>query len=106
MDALIDELTAALGADAVLTGEAAAERATSPWTRLGTPRALLRPKTTEEVSTALRICHAAGAPVSAWGGKTGLVSGARAEGEIALSLDRMNAIEEIDRVGTTMTVQA
>ena len=105
-DALIDELTAALGADAVLTGEAAAERAKSPWTRLGTPRALLRPRTTEEVSAALRICHAVGAPVSAWGGKTGLVSGARAEGEIALSLDRMNAIEEIDTVGTTMTVQA
>jgi FAD/FMN-containing dehydrogenase len=41
------------------------------------------------------------------GGKTGLVSGARAAaGEVALSLERMNRIEGIDARGRTMTVQA
>jgi len=41
------------------------------------------------------------------GGKTGLVSGARASsGEIALSLERMHAIEQLDVRGRTMTVQA
>src|SRR6185295_9485329 len=41
-----------------------------------------------------------------WGGRTGLVEGANAEGAIALSLERMNAIEEIDAAGSIMVVQA
>src|SRR6185295_5298900 len=41
-----------------------------------------------------------------WGGRTGLVEGANAEGAIALSLERMNAVEEIDAAGSIMVVQA
>ena len=55
----------------------------------------------------LRLCHAAGQPVVTEGGKTGLVSGALAgPGEIALSLERMNRIEQLDARSRTMTVQA
>lgn len=106
MDILLADLRALLGADHVLTGEAATGWAFSPWTRLGAPRAILRPATTQEVSGILRLACAAGAPVVPWGGRTGLVDGAFAEGALALSLDRMAAIEEIDPVGATMTVQA
>jgi len=104
--ALIQALTAALPEGAVLTGEAAQERAVSNWSRMGTPIALVRPGSTEEVSTALRLCHESGVPVSAWGGKTGLVHGAFADGAVALSLERMAAIEAVDPVGATITVQA
>jgi FAD/FMN-containing dehydrogenase len=41
-----------------------------------------------------------------WGGRTGLVDGCQAEGAVALSLERMNAVEEIDAAASTMTVQA
>ncbi len=41
-----------------------------------------------------------------WGGKTGLVEGGEADGHVALSLERMNRIEEIDTLGGTMSVQA
>src|SRR5208337_2228006 len=41
-----------------------------------------------------------------WGGKTGLVEGANADGAFALSLERMNRIESIDPAGGTMTVEA
>lgn len=106
MDSLLADLEALLGVEHVLTGAAATGWAFSPWTRLGAPRAILRPVTTQEVSGILRLAHAAGAAVVPWGGRTGLVDGAFAEDALALSLDRMAAIEEIDPVGATMTVQA
>ena len=41
-----------------------------------------------------------------WGGKTGLVEGGNADGALALSLERMNRVLEIDAVAATMTVEA
>jgi FAD/FMN-containing dehydrogenase len=106
MKILLDELHAALGPGGVLIGDDAAERAFSPWGPLGTPLAVIRPANTEGVSAALRIASAHGVPVSAWGGKTGLVEGAYADGILALSLDRMAAIEQLDPAASTMVVQA
>ncbi|MBI3676194.1 MAG: FAD-binding oxidoreductase [Proteobacteria bacterium] len=74
--------------------------------RLGTPIAILRPKSTQEVSACLRLCHEARQAVVPWGGRTGLVGGASSDGAIALSLERMNRIEDIDVEGATMTVEA
>jgi FAD/FMN-containing dehydrogenase len=68
---------------------------------------MLRPQNTAEVSEILKICQAAGQPVVAQGGKTGLVQGCVAtEQEIALPLERMNNIEDIDSASHTMTVEA
>ncbi|PKQ03187.1 MAG: FAD-binding oxidoreductase [Alphaproteobacteria bacterium HGW-Alphaproteobacteria-11] len=105
-DDLIQKLQAALGDQGVLTGKDAEEKAVGGWSKLGVPAAVLRPASTEEVSKALKICHAAGEGVVPWGGKTGLVEGGEAQGHIALSLERMNKIEEIDATGGTMSVQA
>lgn len=105
-DAVIEALRQALGDAGVLTGEAAAEKAFTPWGPLGDPIAVLRPASTEEVARALEIAAAHRVPVSAWGGKTGLVEGTYADGILALSLERMAAIEAIDAASSTMTVQA
>jgi FAD/FMN-containing dehydrogenase len=105
-EALIGDLTEALGPGGVLVGDEAKERAVSNWSRMGTPVALVRPSSTEEVATVLRLCNAAGMPVTAWGGKTGLVHGGFSDGAIALSLERMAAVEEVDAMGGTITVQA
>lgn len=71
------------------------------------PRALLRPRTTEEVATALRLCNAAGVPVIAQGGMTGLAGGANPGGnEIAISLELIRGIEEVDTASATMVVKA
>ena len=106
MEDLIAELQAALAPGGVLTGAAAAERPRGPWTRLGEPLAILRPVSTQEVSTILKLVSAAGAAVTPWGGCTGLVDGCLADGTLALSLERMAAIESIDATAGTMTVQA
>jgi len=71
------------------------------------PQIILLPRNTDEVSGILKVCSAAGQPVVPLGGRTGLANGHfRTAGELGLSLERMNAIEEIDTHNRTMTVQA
>lgn len=107
MDDLIGQLKVALGPGEVLEGPDALAKSHGALARpLGTPIAVLTPTSTREVSTILRLCHAAHQPVVPWGGKTGLVDGGVADGALALSLERMNRIEEIDALGATMTVEA
>lgn len=106
MDRLISDLRAALAPGGVLTGAEAAEHPRGPWTRLGEPLAILRPVSTREVSAILRLATAAGVAVIPWGGCTGLVDGCLADRGLALSLERMAAIEGVDPVAGTMTVQA
>jgi FAD/FMN-containing dehydrogenase len=106
MDRLLDALADLLGRGHVAVGADALAGAFSPWTRLGAPHAVLRPASTQEVAGVMRLLHAAGTPVVPWGGRTGLVDGAQAEGMIALSFERMRAVQEVDRAGATMTVEA
>ncbi|MBT3426554.1 MAG: FAD-binding oxidoreductase [Gammaproteobacteria bacterium] len=103
MSQLIESLQSQLGEKGVLTGDLLAEK----FIPHGCPAALLRPQTTEEVSQALKLCHEASQSVIPYGGLTGLVEAtASDQSEIAISLERMNQIEEIDIESRTMTVQA
>ena len=108
MDDLLETLGDVVGAGGVLTGADVSSRASGIWRSEGIEaRAILRPRTTEQVSRILAICNEAGQPVVAHGGLTGLVEGAVTQSEeIALSLERMNAIEEVNPVERTMTVQS
>ena len=108
MDSLIAELRAALGPDAVLTGACVGERAAGIWRHDHVVAgAIVRPATTDEVSTVLRLCHAAGQTVVTHGGLTGLVEGALASPhDIVLSTERMTAIESVNATDRTMCVQA
>ncbi|MDX1592874.1 MAG: FAD-binding oxidoreductase [Gammaproteobacteria bacterium] len=68
---------------------------------------LLAPSTTAEVAEVVRLCHAAGVAVVPQGGNTGLCGGGLPrDGEVLLSLGRMNRVREIDPVNFTMTVEA
>ncbi len=60
-----------------------------------TPLAVVRPANTHEVSQIVTLANETGTPVVPISGNTGLAGGARAEGAIMLSLERMNAIREI-----------
>jgi FAD/FMN-containing dehydrogenase len=65
------------------------------------------PRSTADVSEILRICHADGLPVTPQGGMTGFVGGGvPSVHSLVLSMERMRAIEEIDRAAAVMTVQA
>jgi len=68
---------------------------------------LLKPVTTEEVSRALAICNETSTPVVPQGGNTGLVGGQIPfNGEVLLSLERLNHIRHVDKAGANMIVEA
>ena len=108
MDKVIAELIDALGEKQVLLGDDVHNRSAGIW-RMDTikAKAIVRPRSTEEVSTALKICNARGQSVIAHGGLTGLVESAiTSEDDIALSLEAMDKIEEINMIDRTMLVES
>ena len=109
MPAIIDLLIKTFGKDHLLTHDEAADRVASNWRQHENLDclALLRPKTTGQISKMLQICNEFDQPVVPHGGLTNVVGGvATKPGEIALSLERMNQIEEINVQDKTVTVQA
>jgi FAD/FMN-containing dehydrogenase len=107
---ILHDLVRAAGDGQVSTGEAIEPRYLGDWmVRIagGAPLAVVRPRTTAEVASVLRACHAAGVPVVPQGGLTGLAGGATpVNGCVVLSLERMTGVEEIDPAAATMTVLA
>ncbi|WP_438392907.1 FAD-binding oxidoreductase [Caballeronia sp. DA-9] len=106
-NAAVTALREALGADVVSLPHEFAGRRNSDSSRMpcDEPLALIRPRTTEQVATVMRICHEHRQPVVTQGGLTGLAGGAcLLGGEVALSLELMNGVEAIDEVGAAMTV--
>lgn len=67
---------------------------------------LLKPGTTEEVARILSTCNAAGVAVLPQGGNTGLVGGSTPQGEVLISLKRMNQIRAIDPDNDSLTCEA
>ncbi len=107
-DIVVKALIERLGADCVLTGDDVHSRSAGIW-RSDTiqAKAIVRARSTEEVSEAMKICHAHDQTVVAHGGLTGLVKASlTAPDDVVISLERMNAIEEIDAVNRTATVQS
>ena len=108
MQDLIASLRQSLEPSAVLTGEQLGDKYSVDYTAENphAPLAVLRPKTTEEVAAIMRACHAAEQPVVIQGGLTGLSGGATPRpGEIAISLERMSGITDVDADALTLTAR-
>ena len=117
MQALLNLLRAIVGSAHVLT-----EGDLSAWTQdwrkreRGHALAVLRPATTEEVACIVKTCAAyaarhpdAGLSLVPQGGNTGLVVGSTPDQsgrQIVLSLQRMNAVRQLDAANLTVTVEA
>ena len=101
---LLDQIAALIGAAHVRPPEDAPGH---DWTGhyRWRPQALVRPGTTAEVAEVLRLCAAAGAGVVPLGGNTGLNGGTAAEGQVMLSLERLNAIA-VNPAARTVTAGA
>ena len=108
MDSIVQSLEQISGEGSVLVGEDVASRAVGIWRPQSIDaKAIVRPRSTEEVSEILKHCHSNDQVVIAHGGRTGLVEGAdTVSSDLILSLERMNQIEDVDVVNRTMTVQA
>ena len=109
MQTHIDALTELLGAEQLLTGSNIGERYQVDWSKEAPhmPELVVRPRDTADVSTLLRYCNEHKLPVVPQGGLTGLAGGATPQaGEIALSLERLTGVTELDEASMTMTVRA
>lgn len=97
---LIDELRTALPADRLVTDPgvvAGYVHDEAEWAPHGTPVAVVRPRTAEDVQAVVAACIRHRSPVVARGAGTGLSGGANAiDGGVVLSFDLMNAIREIN----------
>jgi FAD/FMN-containing dehydrogenase len=105
----LSQLQRKLGAQAVLLGEDVPARNGNDWSASlpQTPLAVVRPVDAAGVSDAVLACRKAGLCYVPQGGLTGLCRGAAPEaGWVAISLERMVGIEEIDPASATMTVRA
>jgi len=105
---MIEALRAIVGDAGVLEAADVATRSAGAYRQDNLKaQALVRPKSTGEVSQVMRWCHDHGVPVVTQGGLTGLVHGAdAAPTEVILSVERMRTIEAIDPRQRTATVQA
>ncbi len=95
----ISALAGVVGSRHVLAGGEDLSAYAKDWTRdlVHVPAAVVKPGTTAEVSRLLALCHERRIPVTPQGGRTGMSGGALAvHGGVALSLERLNAIREID----------
>jgi FAD/FMN-containing dehydrogenase len=103
MSDIVASLQEILSKGAVITGADLEQRNTQGFV----PKALVRPASTEDVVEILKLCHAHNQTIVPQGGLTGLVNGTDTRSDdIAISMERMNKIEEIDPESRTMTVQA
>ncbi|HEX7871560.1 MAG TPA: FAD-binding oxidoreductase [Sphingobium sp.] len=93
----------------VAAGDAIGERYRLDISRkyASSPAFAVKPANTAEVSAVVKLAHEARVPVTVIGGQSGTCAAAvPTDGGIALSLERMNQVVEIDHLSMTMTVEA
>ncbi|WP_114239073.1 FAD-binding oxidoreductase [Dyella sp. C9] len=108
-DARLAELADRLPNLRLLTDPADLEHYGRDWTRRWTPKplAVVLPGDVAEVQVIVRWANAYGVALVPSGGRTGLSGGAvAANGELVLSLERMNRVLGFDAVDRTLSVQA
>lgn len=111
VDELQQALADALGSDLVLTNTQDMERYCSDWhgdVKSGAI-AVIRPRTTQDVSQAVKTCADLNLAIIPQGGNTGLVLGATPDNptsQVVISLERMNRVRSIDSDDFSAVVEA
>ena len=104
---VLSKITDIIGQAHVLTGVDASAYG-KDWTGAytSTPLAVLRPANTAEVAAILKIANETRTPVVPASGRTGLTGATLAQDALMLSVERLNAISDINVAGRTATVGA
>jgi FAD/FMN-containing dehydrogenase len=106
---VLDALTAAVGAEHVLTDPEVVGGYIVDWTgrfRGSTP-AVVRPGSHAEVAAVVRICDGARVAIVPQGGNTGLVGGSvPLAGEVVVNMRRLDALGPVDGTGAQVTAGA
>ncbi|MEZ2126963.1 MULTISPECIES: FAD-binding oxidoreductase [unclassified Sinorhizobium] len=104
-------LIEALGVEVILSDPEAMEKYLHDWhgDATGSALAIIRPRSTDEVAAAMRVCGELGLKVVPQGGNTGLVLGAlpqSAANNVVISLERLNKVRSVRADDFSMTVEA
>ena len=105
----VDALADIVGGDHVLTEPSMVAGYTTDWTGrfIGAHTVVVRPGSTDEVAAVVGLCRHEGISIVPQGGNTGLVGGSvPLNGEIVVSLRRLNAIDVPDVVSRSIVVGA
>ncbi|MDX8497244.1 FAD-binding oxidoreductase [Mesorhizobium sp. VK4C] len=108
---LLDALAGAVGRNGLTAEPAGMAKYLGDWAGdyRGGALAVLRPAWVTEVQALMRLCSELGLGVIPQGGNTGLVSGAidtKGAGRVVISLERLNAIRQIDTENFTLQADA
>lgn len=104
-EALIEQLSAIVGADKVRTDADSLETFGKDWTKIypPNPTAIAFPKTTQQVADIVKLANEHKIALVPSGGRTGLSAGAvAANGEVVVSFDYMNQISGFSSVDRTV----
>lgn len=105
---LEERLRAALGPRGVVTDPAELAPHLEEWRRRarGATPFMVLPASTQEAALVVRACAEAGVAITPQGGNTGLVGGQVPDGEVLVSLRRMNRIRSVDADADALTAEA
>ncbi len=109
MNRIAQALVGIVGADNVFVGADIEERYRVDILAhyRSSPAFAVRPGSTAEVATIVKLADQENLSITPLGGRTGVVGGGICEdGAIVLSMERMSKIQEIDTASMTMTVEA
>ncbi len=109
MAVLIDDLVDIVGTANVLTRQDVVDGFVNDWTGRfsGRTPAVVRPADTAEVARIVQLCVETGTAIVPQGGNTGLVGGGvPLDGELVVSLRRLDSLGPVDRVGHQVTAGA
>ncbi|MGB0496550.1 MAG: FAD-binding oxidoreductase [Kangiellaceae bacterium] len=108
-NAHIELLREIVGSDYLLNDKDSLDHYGQDWSRLYSPSTSLvvRPANTQEVSAVIKVANEYNIAVVPSGGRTGLSGGAVAtDGEIVLSLERLNQISNFNKIDRSVTCGA
>ncbi|WP_240312720.1 FAD-binding oxidoreductase [Flavihumibacter solisilvae] len=104
----LEQLKSIVGAEYVFTDEESFQKYGRDETEnlLFYPEVVVKPRTTEEISAIMRLCHENYIPVTPRGAGTGLSGGALPHlGGVLISTERLNSILEIDERNLQVTTE-
>ncbi len=108
VDTALSEIRNVVGDRHVIVGDDTSGHVVD-WTGryVGSTPAVVRPGSTNDVAEIIRICRRHSVAVVPQGGNTGMVGGSvPLNGEIVLSLQRLNSVGEVDQLALQVTAEA
>jgi FAD/FMN-containing dehydrogenase len=106
---ILEDLSSIVGASHLRTDDDSLAHYGTDWTRFikPAPLAIVLPGSVEEVVEIVKVARSYGVGIVPSGGRTGLSAGAVApSGELVISMDRLNHVEEVNTLERTVEVQA